>query len=96
MDPKTKTEFWQKHFSAWEQSGLTQAAYCKEHDLKVANFSYWRTREYRKQRKLVPIALPDSGERITIDLPGGIRLDVSEAALANALPIAIRSLREAG
>jgi len=32
----TKTNraaFWQEHLRAWSQSGLTQADYCRQHDL---------------------------------------------------------------
>ncbi len=33
----------------WESSGLTRQEFCKEHGIKLSNFSYWRTR-YRKSQ----------------------------------------------
>ncbi|MBL1277569.1 MAG: hypothetical protein COB30_015915 [Ectothiorhodospiraceae bacterium] len=44
MTPDQKCEFWQKHINAWQQSKLSQKHYCQQHDLRVANFGYWRTR----------------------------------------------------
>jgi len=30
---KSKREVWVSHIQAWEQSGLSQAAYCRKNDL---------------------------------------------------------------
>lgn len=95
MTPEEKSAYWQQHFSAWEQSGLSQREYCEQHDLKLANFAYWRTRNNRKRRKLLPIAM-GHGDRVVLDLPYGIRLEVPESSLRSLLPVIIRSLREAG
>lgn len=39
---KDNRQLWQEHISGWQQSGLTQARYCKEHGIKLPSFSYWR------------------------------------------------------
>lgn len=42
---KNKTSrrpFWQKHLRAWSQSGLTQADYCRQHQLSAAAFGWWK------------------------------------------------------
>ena len=36
----TATE-WQDHIMAWQASGLTQAAYCRQHGLNPSTFSSW-------------------------------------------------------
>lgn len=33
---------WLEHIQAWEQSGLTQQAFCKQHHLGLASFQRWR------------------------------------------------------
>jgi hypothetical protein len=41
----TKTNraaFWQGHLSAWSASGLTQVAYCRQHQLSRAAFGWWK------------------------------------------------------
>jgi hypothetical protein len=41
----TKTNraaFWQEHLRAWSESGLTQADYCRQHELSAAAFGWWK------------------------------------------------------
>ncbi|WP_407635331.1 IS66 family insertion sequence element accessory protein TnpA [Methylohalobius crimeensis] len=62
--PTEKEQFWQEHFDAWRVSGLSQAEYCKQHGLKFSHFAYWRTRNNKQRRKLVPLWVPPaSGKR---------------------------------
>ena len=35
---------WKKHIESWRSSGMTQTAYCIEHELKGHQFSYWKKR----------------------------------------------------
>lgn len=44
--------FWRQHMEAWQSSGLSCAAFCKQHKLNYAQFNYWR-------KKLIASA-PDS------------------------------------
>jgi len=37
-----KRVFWRRHISAWRESGLSQAAFCRKYDLKAFQFSYWK------------------------------------------------------
>jgi hypothetical protein len=91
-----KAQFWHNHFKAWQGSDLSQAAYCRQHDLKLSTFAYWRTRANQRQRKLLPLPSPVSRERIFLDLPCGIRMDLSAVSLSDVLPVVLRSLRDAG
>jgi hypothetical protein len=34
--------FWHKHIQQWQRSGGTQSQYCREHDLSIAAFHWWR------------------------------------------------------
>lgn len=33
--------FWKNHVHAWQDSGLSKARYCREHDLIYHQFIYW-------------------------------------------------------
>jgi len=44
LDPKEKRQFWENHVQAWQQSGLTQAEYCRQNNLKNHRWWYWRKR----------------------------------------------------
>ena len=44
LDPKEKRKFWEDHVEAWQHSGLTQAEYCRQNNLKNHRWWYWRKR----------------------------------------------------
>jgi len=48
-----KEKFWQGHIAGWETSGLSQQVYCRNNNLAVASFGYWR-RKFKLQ-----VAKPD-------------------------------------
>lgn len=95
MTPTEKAQFWHDHFTAWQSSGLSQGAYCEQHGLKFSNFTYWRTRHNRQQRKLVPLSMPASAplDRVTLDLPYGVRLGLPSTALPDVLPVVLHALQ---
>ena len=80
-----QTERWQSHLDAWQASGLSQAAYCREHELVYCQFSYWKQK--LTQRSVAPtrpersafipveiVAAPATAD-LTLHLPNGITLD---------------------
>jgi hypothetical protein len=46
---KRSQEEWLTLVRSWEESGLSQRAFCQKHELKLATFGYWRTRYLRSQ-----------------------------------------------
>ena len=44
MTLSNKETFWQKHVEAQEQSNLTRARYCKQHNIVCSRLVYWRIR----------------------------------------------------
>jgi len=37
-----KSACWQAQVSSWRRSGLSQAQFCRDHNLKVRDFGYWK------------------------------------------------------
>ena len=37
-----KSQYWQPHISAWKQSGISQADFCRRHGLNIKIFGYWK------------------------------------------------------
>ncbi|WP_275946168.1 IS66 family insertion sequence element accessory protein TnpA [Vibrio metschnikovii] len=33
---------WQNHIDVWQTTQLSQAQYCRNHDLDQSQFSYWK------------------------------------------------------
>ena len=54
MDSKlslsAKRQIWRDRYEEYQQSGLTQAAYCREHNLPDKSLSYW-VRKYRREEQ---------------------------------------------
>jgi len=44
FDDEESSEYWQNHVDGWVRSGLSQAAYCREHDLDYNRFRKWKER----------------------------------------------------
>ena len=36
--------YWKQHIENWRTSGLTQAEYCRQHEIKDYRFTYWKKR----------------------------------------------------
>ena len=57
-DRQRKERHWQTHISAQRKSGLSRAAYCKEHSLSYHAATYWSrklSKPVQKQTNLVPV-----------------------------------------
>lgn len=55
-----KRRFWERHIDQWQESGLSQLAYCRKHHLKPHRFYYWRRRIMKTQPDVsfLPVTLP--------------------------------------
>ena len=93
MTTVQKRSFWKNHIDGWQHSGLSQPEYCKQHDIKLATFGYWRTRLKKPQpvNRLIPVTLPNTSH-IRISLPNGIGLSLPVHVLADVLPVLNQSV----
>ena len=70
-----KRRIWHGHIEAFRASGLTRAAFCRRHGLKLHQFIYWKKR-YDKSRSapvhLVEVTLP----RAMAPAPASLRVVV--------------------
>ena len=97
MSTINKAQFWQDHITAWQCSGLSQAAYCKQHEIKFHNFAYWRNRlspAKSPSAKLMKLGGMPASSRIIMNLPLGVRLELSASDLPVVLPAVLQLLRE--
>ncbi len=81
------SKHWSDHIEAWQSSGLTQAAYCRLHDLNAKSFS-GRLTVYRKNQPgfspdLIPVRVKPSPSAAMILRSGsGYRLELPMAISA--------------
>ena len=96
---RDRYEFWQQHMVAWQGSGLSGAAFCKQHELNYAQFNYWR----KKLLASAPDSRPAGFTRVTqlatssvqdglaLHFPNGMRLS---GITAGNLDVAVAILRQ--
>ena len=54
-----KRAFWEKHIECWKNSSLTQVDYCRENNLAIKSFGYWKRRLKEiaaEEIRFVPVA----------------------------------------
>jgi len=88
MNNIERTNHWQEQIDRWQTSGLSGARFCKQYDINLAQFHYWKNKHCAKQVK-VPKApkrsvgfasvvvsdSPQAVERIRFTLPNGCAIE---------------------
>ena len=90
---------WIHHVEAWQRSGLTQAAFCQQHNLNRKTFSA-RLSDYRKGRsaspaRLIPVEVQTLGrvaDPLVIECAKGFRLVLPATTSATWLGELLRCL----
>ena len=56
-----KRSYWKQHIESWQETGLTQAEYCRRHNLKHYQLVYWKKRFLKTETSVsfVPLKLED-------------------------------------
>lgn len=66
----------QKHLQQWRESGLSQKAYCKLHQIASSTFAYWKRQDEQDGESFfIPIAGNSSS------LSGGIHMQLSDGTV---------------
>jgi hypothetical protein len=93
---------WRQHIEAWQQSGLSQAIYCEQQQLKKGTFSA-RLSEYRRLNQfhsaaLIPVQIesvvptPASTAGLVLTHQNGHRLELPTSVLAKWLAELLKCL----
>lgn len=53
-----REQFWRSHLEAWTSSGLSQAEYCRQNDLNIARFGYWKRRFSKEHMPVEFVQVP--------------------------------------
>jgi len=86
---------------AWQESGMTQAAYCQHNDLNLKTFAYWRHRLKNGSRavKLVQIAAPQANPMhntsgsLKLIVDGRFAIEVSDGFNPTTLAQLVKAVR---
>ena len=72
MNHLSHDQHWTEHVASWQSSGLSQNAWCREHNVKISQFGYWK-------RKLVGPDKPQHSQP-TSEAPAFVPLAVSNTS----------------
>lgn len=90
---------WETRIARWRASGVSMAAYCRQHGLSYWTCVRWRQRLERAVTPASPLTLipvvapPPSGGAIVIRLAGGIGIEVERGFDAGLLSAVVRALQ---
>jgi len=79
-----RRKFWQQHFQDWQSSGLSQAAYCRQNDLKAHQLYYWKHQCVEPDTGVSFVQLPLSANlpvvatasKVSLYTCNGFRIDI--------------------
>jgi hypothetical protein len=86
VSSQQKRSDWEHHLEQWQQSGLSQRAYCRKHQLNPHRFYYWRRRILKPQTQVsfLPVTLPADTPRqpqlVRILMPNGCAMELEGRA----------------
>lgn len=98
---KQRCRQWETRIARWRASGVSMAAYCRQHELSYAAFVWWRRRLGQtitpaSPLTLIPVVATTSrGGAITIRLPSGIGIEIEPGFDAVVLSALVRALQVA-
>ena len=90
-------QYWQGHSDGYSRSGLSRTAYCKQHNLNVQTFAYWRHRLKTDSEPIklvqlpVPVSKPAAALRVEVN---GYGIEVCQGFSPTNLAAVVRVLRE--
>ena len=89
---------WEKRIARWHSSGLSMAAYCREHEVNYAQLVWWRRRLQRDAASppltLIPVVAPAPSRcPLVIRLAGGVGIEVERGFDAALLSAVVRALQ---
>jgi len=94
-----KSSYWQAQVSSWRRSGLSQAQFCRDHNLKIREFGYWKRKFSRSSSAVSFVPLRVKSQSVApsplgLVLESGLRIEVREGFSPGALKDLIHTLRE--
>ena len=83
-----KRNYWKQHIDSWQETGLTQAEYCRRNNLKHHQLVYWKKRFLKTETgvSFVPFKLEDF-----FDIPAQSDCAALYLVINNQLKVEIRA-----
>ena len=88
----------EKHITGWEQSGISQAEYCRQNEIPLSTFGNWKSKVSKKSQKETPFVevrgdFQDQNEYFELLLDDGLTLRIRETIPVSQLRNIILAIR---
>lgn len=57
-DSVERRRFWEQHLRDYKSSGLSQAEYCRQHELSLKSFLYWKRKDKGVSKAVCLVEVP--------------------------------------
>ena len=79
----TLQQHWQHHIDAWQKTQLSQAQYCRSHQLDQSQFSYWKRKVFGASNTstvsshftIAQVETQHTTSTLSVTLPNGVLID---------------------
>lgn len=92
-----KQRYWQRYIEQWSQSGLSQAAYCRERNLKIKSFTYFKSRLKKKNLPVQFVQVPVEPVRapsfLKLNIGSSFHIDIPDGFSQNTLTQVLQVLK---
>ena len=83
-----KRAYWKQHIDSWQETGLTQAEYCRRNNLKHHQLVYWKKRFLKTETEASFVALKFED---LLDLPPRVDQASLSLVINNHFKVEIRA-----
>jgi len=83
-----KRTYWKQHIDSWQETGLSQVEYCRQHNLKHHQLVYWKKRFLKTETDVSFVALQ---LKDLVDIPAHPDRSSLSLVINNHFKIEIRS-----
>jgi len=106
-EKEEKRKEWEKHIRRWNESGESQAEYCRIHKLNSKCFYYWKKQFHSETKSVsfVQLPVPESftgvekvkfNDSINILFDNNLKIEVNDNFNPDTLKKAVETLRSIG
>ena len=68
---EAKRQFWKEQVQLWQESGLSQKEYCRQHNLRENQLTYWKKRYVKTESAVSLVELKlSSSHCVSLNLSG--------------------------
>lgn len=91
-----KRAVWRNRIDAWQNSGVSAAAFCRSRSLEYSQFVYWQRALRDETRSLVPVVVESAGMApalvLELALPNGVHVRVPSGFSVGEVIALVRGL----